>query len=310
MIRVLAESGNDHLARVFSAQTSAGGLVEFVESVQPPVPLYEKWVLIISTLYGCPVGCLFCDAGNFYEGMVSADDILAQIEYLVRRRFPGGVPGTRRLKIQFARMGEPSLNPAVLTVLERLPHMYPADILFPALSTIAPAGAKGFFEELMRVKNRFYGRRFQLQFSIHSTDHRIRDRLMPAAKWNLETIADYGALFHREGERKVTLNFALAENTPVDAGALRRHFDPDIFLIKVTPVNPTYQAVANRITSSIGPGAGDCHVIRQLRECGYEVLLSIGELEENHIGSNCGQHLTHYLNESRALPDSYTYPIH
>jgi len=30
---------------------------------------------------------------------------------------------------------------------------------------------------------------------------------------------------------------------------------------------------------------------KQLRGTGYEVIVSVGELEENKIGSNCGQYL-------------------
>jgi 23S rRNA (adenine2503-C2)-methyltransferase len=308
-LRVLARSGNEKLATVFVAETDTGGIIEFVESVQPPVPLEDKWVLIISTLFGCPVGCPFCDAGNFYEGELTADEILGQVEYLVSRRFPGELPGTRRLKIQFARMGEPALNDEVIEVLERLPALYPPGILFPSISTVAPAGRETFFESLAEIKNRLYGGRFQLQFSIHSTDPEARAWLVPVKKWDLATIADYGRAFHRKGERKVTLNFALAEGVPIDPDLLREVFDPACFLIKITPVNPTYQAARNGIASSVGPDGDDNGVVTDLRALGYDVILSVGELEENHIGSNCGQHMTHYLDGIRDLENSYTYPM-
>jgi len=308
-LNILAESGKDELARVYIAETDDGKKIEFVESVQPPVPLEDKWVLILSTLFGCPVGCPFCDAGNFYEGKLTAHEILSQVDYLVSRRFPEGRIGTRRLKIQFARMGEPALNDDVLKALERLPDLYPPDILFPSVSTVAPAGREAFFDRLREVKKRLYGGRFQLQFSIHSTDEGARAWLVPVRKWGLDRIAEYGRSFHAPGERKVTLNFALARGVPVDAGVLRRLFDPDHFLIKITPVNPTYQATRNGISSQVTPGAVDCGPVRELRAAGYDVILSIGELEENHIGSNCGQHLTHYIEGAREMRDSYTYPV-
>jgi len=308
-MKVLARSGSDELARVYIAETETGKMVEFVESVQPPIPLEDKWVLILSTLFGCPVGCPFCDAGNFFEGKLTADEILAQVDYMVSRRFPSGAPGTRRLKIQFARMGEPALNDEVLEVLERLPALYPPGILFPSLSTVAPAGRDAFFESLADVKNRLYGKRFQLQFSIHSTDPAARAWLVPFEKWDLETIATYGESFHREGERKVTLNFALARGVPVSARAMRSLFDPATFLIKITPVNPTYQAKRNGISSLVAPDGDAGGIVDELRGLGYDVILSIGEVEENHIGSNCGQHMTHYLDGARELEDAYTYPV-
>ncbi len=107
----------------------------------------------------------------------------------------------------------------------------------------------------------------------------------------------------------MTLNFALARDVPVDAAALHAVFDPGTFLVKITPVNPTYQALRNGITSLITDDAGGCGLADDLRALGYDVIVSIGELEENHIGSNCGQHLTHYLEETRRPGESYTYPI-
>ena len=174
---------------------------------------------------------------------------------------------------------------------------------------VAPAGREIFFEQLLQIKNRLYGRRFQLQFSIHSTDPAERSRLVPVEKWSLEAIAQYGNSFFREGERKVTLNFALAEGVEVDPEMLRSLFDPGRFLIKITPVNPTYQALRNGIASHVVSDSTDCDIVRRLRDLGFDVILSIGELEENRIGSNCGQHMTHYFEETRRLRDSYTYPI-
>ncbi|MBM3324537.1 MAG: radical SAM protein, partial [Calditrichaeota bacterium] len=46
-----------------------------------------------------------------------------------------------------------------------------------------------------------------------------------------------------------------------------------------------------------------------LQEAGYEVLLSIGELTENDIGSNCGQHITNFLRAGTSIPDAYTVPL-
>jgi adenine C2-methylase RlmN of 23S rRNA A2503 and tRNA A37 len=44
-----------------------GRLIEFVEECQPPYGRAERWILMVSTLYGCPVKCLFCDAGGAIE---------------------------------------------------------------------------------------------------------------------------------------------------------------------------------------------------------------------------------------------------
>jgi 23S rRNA (adenine2503-C2)-methyltransferase len=133
--------------------------------------------------------------------------------------------------------------------------------------------------------------------------------LIPARIWNFEKIAEYGARFYEEGDRKLTLNFALAKNMPVDEEVLVRYFPPDLFLIKITPLNPTYQAEKHKLTTYIDPhGEGvDYEVVQRLRAKGYEVIVSIGEPEESHIGSNCGQYLHRYLSEERELEGGYGY---
>jgi 23S rRNA (adenine2503-C2)-methyltransferase len=308
-MKIVGKAGKESIAVVYVAQMDNERLIEFVESVQPPIPRDQKWVLIVSTLYGCPVGCRFCDAGGYYQGKLSEDEILSQIDYLVKSRFPDGEVRVKKFKIQFARMGDPAFNHSVLNVLEELPKLYDAPGLMPTLSTIAPKDTNGFFQKLLEVKERLYKDRFQLQFSIHTTDSRKRDWLIPIEKWDLETIAIYGESFCRKGERKITLNFALGDRLPVDPNVLLRHFAPDKFLIKITPVNPTYRASENKITSRILPEKQKYEIIDALKEAGYEVILSIGELEENGIGSNCGQHITNYLISKKKVRGGYTYPV-
>jgi 23S rRNA (adenine2503-C2)-methyltransferase len=309
-VRIIARSGNEDIATVFLAEMGGGKLAEFVESVQPPIPREEKWVLILSTLYGCPVGCRFCDAGSHYDGKVSTEDLLAQIEYLVTRRYPDRKVPSGKFKVQFARMGEPALNRGVLDVLAQLPTLYEAPGLLPCVSTIAPKGAEGFFSSLIDLKNRFYPGRFQLQFSVHTTDLRLRDWIIPWQKWDLADIAGFGESFYQEGDRKITLNFALAEGMPLDTETLLGLFSPEVFLIKITPVNPTYRAREHSISSGVPLGCEELDVVSRLEGAGYDVILSIGELEENHIGSNCGQHVLSHLRADRQIRDGYTYPLH
>jgi len=306
-MNVIAKAGNDEIAMVYIMELDRGKLIECVESVQPPVPREKKWVLMVSTLYGCPVGCRFCDAGEYYRGKLSKDDILTQIDYLIDRRFPDRKIPSDKFKIQFARMGEPAYNMNVLDVLEEIPGRYDAPGLLPSLSSTAPNGSDTFFEKLREIKERLYKEKFQLQFSIHTTDRTLRDWLIPVKKWKMEKIGEYGESFFRKGERKVTLNFALAEGMPVDPSVLVRYFSPDTFLIKITPVNPTYRAVQNEITSHILPGKEKYTIIETLKSEGYEVILSIGETAENYIGSNCGQYISTLVKEKETIQDGYTY---
>ena len=161
-LKIINTSGNDTLAKVFVAQTSSNALVEFVESVQPPIPRDKKWVLIVSTLFGCPINCPICDAGRKYGGKLSKEEILSQIDYLIKRRFKDGVVNIPHVKIQFARMGDPAFNNAVLEVLKDLPKLYRMPGLMPSISTVAPSNSKKFLEELKIIKDTLYsGGKFQ-----------------------------------------------------------------------------------------------------------------------------------------------------
>jgi 23S rRNA (adenine2503-C2)-methyltransferase len=307
-MRLLETTGNPELAMVYVAEDSVGRRFEFVDSVQPPRSRDEKWVVIVSTMFGCPVGCSMCDAGGSYEGHIDAEGILWQVRRAVEERFGNGGPMTAMLKVQFARMGEPTLNPNVLKALDALPREYSTKVV-ASVSTVAPRGCGAFLGTLKEIKDRSYaGGDFQLQFSIHSTDPEVRAGLCPIRTLSFGEMAREGAAFRTNGDKKVTLNFCLIEGVPLEPTVVAAHFDPQHFLIKLTPMNPTAKAHESGLTSIIGPGteARADGLIDRFRELGYEVLLSIGEYEENQIGSNCGQFISALENESyKEVNDSY-----
>ena len=310
-MKIIGSAGNQDIAMVYVVEFP-GGLIECVEAVQPPVPREDKWVLMISTLFGCPIACQMCDAGGHYQGKLTKNEMLDQIKFLIQQRYPDGFVPSKQFKIQFARMGEPALNMAVLDMLETLPDDINAPGLMPSLSTIAPHGTDGFFERMIEIKDEIYPRgKFQFQVSIHTTDQKLRDKLIPVKKWDFEKISQFGNKYYQQGDRKITLNFALAEESPVDPQILLKHFDPEKFLIKITPLNLTYQAISTGLKSFIDP-ENRLDVYPELvaiRDAGYQVILSIGEQEENQIGSNCGQYVQKHLLENGDLSDGYTYQM-
>ena len=308
-MQVIYKTGNEKLASVYVATNNDGKMLEFVESVPPPYTIDEKWVLIISTLYGCPIKCKFCDAGNFYTGKPSKKDIFFQIDHLIKNRFGKLSVPSKKFKIQFSRMGEPTFNPAVLDVLKEIPARYNASGFYPSLSTIAPKGAESFLEELLVIKDELYKDHFQFQFSIHSTDIEQRKWLIPVKTWDFDQMAKFGEKFHKGNPQKVTLNFAVAEDSKIDPKKLAYHFDHEHFIIKITPVNPTYQATANNYNAKTRKQDAYLALIDEFKSNGYEVVLSIGDLQENEIGSNCGQHVMNFLKNNVEIEDSYTFPL-
>jgi 23S rRNA (adenine2503-C2)-methyltransferase len=293
-LRLVASTGNPELAMVHVAEDDRGRRLEFVDSIQPPRTRDEKWVVIVSTMYGCPVGCQMCDAGGDYQGKVSTEEMLWQVRSAVGERFGNGGPRTDMLKVQFARMGDPALNDAVLDALVGLRSEFNGTNVVASVSTVAPVISRDFLAKLRRVKDEHYpGGRFQLQFSIHSTDPDVRGRLCPIKTLSFEEMAAIGTAFRTEGDKRVTLNFCLIDGIPIDPTVVREHFDPEHFLIKLTPLNPTSRAESAGLVSLIGKGREEeaKRYIEAFQAQGFDVLLSIGEYEENQIGSNCGQYL-------------------
>ena len=296
---ILRTFGRPEVAEVFVVSFDrewGRAVVECVDALDPRFSRSEKSVIIVSTQIGCQMRCLMCDAASVFQGNLSAGEILAQVE-LVMSRHPGGeLLRCRKLKVHLARMGEPSRNPAALEVLLALPGLYPEASLLPVVATVAPRGSEAWFEELLDLKGRLYsGGMFQLQFSVNSTDASYRDRLMPFEKWGLPEMAKYGERWFSDGDRKVVLNFALAEDAPLSPLDIASRFDPAMFMVKITPVNPTGSASRAGLRSVLDFEKGEelpsmwAPVIDELGAMGFDVLLSVGSPQEMEIGSNCGQ---------------------
>jgi 23S rRNA (adenine2503-C2)-methyltransferase len=289
---VLGVSGDPAVAEV--AVLRLGGrpeaVVEVVDGLTPPLGRDDKWIVNLSTQFGCPVGCPTCDAGGGYRGQPDAAGLLAQVDWALGRH-PGLAARCRKLKIHFARMGEPSLNPAVLDCLRALPARLQAPGLWACVASVAPRGREGWFEELRELQARLYPGRFQLQFSLQSTDPAARAWLVPLPSWSLADIAAYGARFHRPGERKLVLNFALARGVPFEPEVLLAHFQPERFVLKLTPLNPTARGrEAGLQTTLRSPAAAElAPSLERLQAAGFEVICSVGDGREDRIGSNCGQ---------------------
>jgi len=291
-LRLVRTFGREDVARVLVARVRgpAGPLIECVDGLDPALPRHAKWIVNVSTQAGCPVGCPYCDAGGGYQGDLSAPELLAQVE-LVLNRHPGVARRCAKLKVHFARMGEPALNDAVLDALERLPVVVGSPGLWACLATVAPSGRESWFEGLLELKRRRYHGRFQLQFSLNSTDEAARRRLVPIPHWDAAAIARYGERFWSPGDRKPVLNFALADGVPFSGSTISDRFDPTRFAVKLTPLNPTQRASESGLrtllrserSGRVEDAAG------ALREAGFDVIVSVGDPREDEVGSNCGQ---------------------
>ncbi|HNZ02857.1 MAG TPA: hypothetical protein PLY68_06355 [Myxococcota bacterium] len=288
-IEILSRRGSPEVAEIFVSRLRHGddnSLVEFVDGLDFRFPREEKWIINISTQFGCPVGCVFCDAAHRYFGNIDAPGMLAQIDAVLRRH-PGVARECKKLKVHFSRMGEPSRNPDVLEAIARLPSLVRSSGLWVCVASVAPRGCEDWFDALLRLRDRLFPGRMQLQFSINSTSETYRAHLTPTPLMPFSWIRENAARFHGPGQRSCVLNFALARDIPFEPVTLRQQFDPATTCVKLTPLNPTGAGDRNNLSSLSQPQLLD--IAEEVRSHGFDVILSIGDPREDLIGSNCGQ---------------------
>jgi len=277
------------------------GLNKEIHGVQHhPVDLTKKWVATISTQKGCPMKCKFCDCPKYgYHGNASHDWLAYEV-YTILENFPE-VKHTERFNVHFARMGEPTFNPAVLEFAElslrQLVSMYiQADTIHPVVSTMLPASNQWlypFLQEWCRIKNQVYQGEAGLQFSIQSTCEEQRAHQFNNMSLTLAKVADIADRLPAPVGRKYTLNFAVTKDTVLDARVLDRMFDKNKWIVKITPIHETNAAVSNGY--DVGDTYTDYDVYRQfedpLLELGWDVIVFVPSKEEDADRITCGNAL-------------------
>lgn len=191
-----------------------------------------RTAICCSTQSGCPVGCRFCGAGDYFVRSLSAEEIVSQAAYCVDQT--GVDPAVMgRLQIMFMSMGEPLLNlKGLLPSLEVLHARYPNAALL--ISTSAP---RVNYDEVIEASQRIPT--IGLQFSVHESTDPARDLLIPfKAKLSLSEIAEEGRRWHDVVGRKPFFNYCAHDENETDADADRvaSLFDPEVFCATVSVV--------------------------------------------------------------------------
>jgi 23S rRNA (adenine2503-C2)-methyltransferase len=271
-----------------------------------PLPLEEKWVITTSTQYGCSMGCKFCDVPKVGPGINATKlDLIDQVMLAVMEH--PEVKYTKRLNHHFARMGEPSFNAAVIDSAILLKAYFVAKgwHYHPVVSTMCPAQnthLQNFIDEWIELKNSFDGEA-GLQLSINSTDKEQRKFLFSNKALDLGLIArmfsHYGANNIRG--RKIALNFAITDQTIIDAARLAELFDPNIFMCKLTPIHITKEAISNKLLTTDGYTSFYPYAQHEgnLKKAGFDVLVFVPSQEEDESRITCGNAILADLKEKK-----------
>ena len=265
------------------------------------MPLSEKWVITVSTQYGCPMRCTFCDVPNVpFRGNASFDDLKNQF-YRAISLFPG-VRYTDRLNLHFARMGEPIFNDAVFEFSEWLyknKRQIFADTglrietLHPVLTTSLPRKFAKLEERIMQwcaIKNEIYNGQAGLQFSINSTNEDQRRMMFDGLSLSMQELSEIGLRMPDPVGRKYCLNFAFSTDYEIDAGLLSSMFDPDKFMVKITPIHNNTACQKNGIQTVGGytSFAPYQQAEEDLKAAGFDVLVFVPSMDEEDGLVTCG----------------------
>jgi 23S rRNA (adenine2503-C2)-methyltransferase len=255
------------------------------------LPLTEKWVITISTQYGCSMGCNFCDVPKVGKG------INATYKDLVKQVLNGiylhpEIETTKRLNVHFARMGEPTWNPNVLDATRWMKdHLDSEYNVHPVVSTMMPKNnewLRTFIHTWMRIKNRLYKGNAGLQISVNSTNEDERNKMFHNNCLSLYDIRKLMTGIIPAG-RKITLNFALA-NYEINENVLKKYFDPADYLIKITPMHKTESCQKNGLFTT--NGYKEYYPYRdyenRLKSVGYDVIVFVPSKEEDESKITCG----------------------
>jgi len=272
------------------------GLDRDIESVQHQsmLPLSEKWVITISTQYGCSSRCRFCDVPKVGPGRnVPVSDLVGQFESCFGLH--PEVTSSKRINLHYARMGEPTWNPDVLHsvyAIESMLRQHGEFHLHPVISTMLPRKNHkllDFILEWCDIKNKHFNGNAGLQFSINSTCDIQREIMFGGSARPLASVCHIANLLPVPIGRKYTLNFAVADYT-IDAKQLASMFDPSKFMVKLTPMHKTETALRNGIEtrgnySSLAPYR---EIEDSLKAVGFDVLVFVASAEEDLGRITCG----------------------
>ncbi len=278
-----------------------------VESVLYKYPTYaERTVICCSTQSGCPVGCRFCGAGDYFVRNLTTEEIVSQAVYSVEQTDVTDPSEIQKLQIMFMSMGEPLLNlKALIPALDILYEKYPQARLL--ISTSAPSISNDMWDKLIAATIRIPT--VGLQFSVHESTNEARNLLVPfKAKMTLEEIAKYGRDWHNAGgyettegyweggaylqrvkspQRKPFFNYCAHDgnSTPEDADRILALYDPAIFNATVSVVCERDEGMPKTNDHQRALASGFAAL---LVERGYDTRM-FDPAGQDTIGGGCGQ---------------------
>lgn len=247
---------------------------------------YKRTVICCSVMSGCPVGCKFCGTGSKFIRNLKAEEIVEQINIVLKDKnlIYDINEKCEKLQFMFMSMGEPMLNweEVEKAIIQLNKNFSNAQLL---LSTIGCDNDETF-SKIINLSKKID--KVGLQFSIHKSNDIERNILIPfRKKMNLQKIRDAGIIWWKEPGRNPFLNYCVdgTNNNEKNFEELTNLFSPIIF-------NFTFSVVCSSDENMKDAAFRSLDVIRNFQnkflEKGYNVRM-FDPAGQDDIGGGCGQ---------------------
>jgi len=195
-----------------------GESVETVAMTYPAAPDRRgRRTVCVSTQIGCAIGCAFCATGQLgLRRQLEAAEIVDQVRWAAWLWHRAGADPPSH--VVFMGMGEPlqNLEATCGAVLALGRFGIPPRRIVVSTSGVVPA--------IDRLTERGLG--VTLALSLHATDDRLRDRLVPLnRRWPIAACLEAATRYARTSGRRLTLEYVLiagVNDQAEDARTLRR----------------------------------------------------------------------------------------
>ena len=203
----------------------------------------DRWMIGVSCMSGCPVGCKFCATGKLKKWRnLTAEEIFEQVKFILDKNKEYNPKDAKEFKINYTRMGEPFLNiDNVREAMKMVDKYLDGIIVHHYISTI---GLKG--SDFSWIKDNI-----TLQVSLHSLDEERRHDLIPID--GLMSIEELGQI-RTDSNLHTTVNMTLVDLEDFDINKLKKYFDPKYFFIKLSPINENEISNENNMGKGIIKG--------------------------------------------------------
>ena len=252
------------------------------EAVLYKYPTYEdRTVICCSTQSGCPVGCRFCGAGDYFVRSLKSEEIVFQVDYCLESQ---NIDAQKidKFQIMVMSMGEPLLN---FKELEKafivLNNKYPKAKLL-----ISSIGPRINYEPLMQLAENI--ETLGLQFSIHESTDEKRNKLIPFdKKLTLSEISEVGEVFLARTGRKPFFNYCAKEDnsSQLDADRIAELLNPDVFEATISVVCERDESIAAANQRQRNLAA---EFMKKLNLKGFSTRM-FDPAGQDDIGGGCGQ---------------------